>query len=158
MPQREADTAEYIAARIEKDDAGCWNWTLSLNPRGYGLCFRRDWRGLAHRFAYARLVGEIPEGVEIDHLCMNKACVNPDHLEVVTSKTNAQRERRARFGRNYSIYQTASGLWCATAERRTSNGARRRKSFRSKTRADAVAKIEGWLGRSQQPLAGRTQR
>lgn len=148
MAQRIDDPAAYIADRVEVDDNGCWNWSLSRNSRGYGLCYRRDWRGLAHRFAYTRLVEEIASDAQIDHLCMNKACVNPAHLEAVSASENARRDRRSRSGRNYTVYQQSDGLWCAGFSHRA-GGKRIRKSFRSKSRDTAVAKIEDWLSQSR---------
>ncbi len=148
MATRTHDITDYIQQRVTVDEHGCWNWQHALNSRGYGICQRRDWRGLAHRFAYTHLVGEVPEGMQIDHLCMNKACVNPEHLEPVTAKENSQRERLSRFGRNYTIFQQANGLWCAGVSN-VANGIRTRKSFRSKSRDTAVAKIEEYLSASR---------
>lgn len=145
MATRTHDVTDYIQQRVTVDERGCWNWKHALNSRGYGLCQRRDWRGLAHRFAYVSLVGEIPDGMQIDHLCMNKACVNPGHLEPVNAKENARRERLSRFGRNYTIFQQSDELWCAVAELPPVEGKRNRKSFRSKSRETAVARIEEWL-------------
>ncbi|CAM5511642.1 HNH endonuclease signature motif containing protein [Sphingobium scionense] len=65
----------------------CWVWTGATNSRGYGN-FRSQ---LAHRVAYQEKVGAIPDGLTIDHLCRNKLCVNPAHLEPVTSKVNTLR-------------------------------------------------------------------
>lgn len=148
MTLRTDDVEAYIIDRVDVDAAGCWNWSLSRNSRGYGLCHRRDWRGLAHRFAYVNLIGDIANDMQLDHLCMNKACVNPEHLEAVSAIENARRERRTRFGRNYTVFQQSNGLWCAVASH-THQGTRTRKSFRSKSRDSAVAKIEDWLSRGQ---------
>ena len=73
--------------------SGCWLWIGGLNHDGYGK-FRdgKKTRG-AHRVSYEYWHGEIREGLEIDHLCRNRNCVNPDHLELVTRIENARRGR-----------------------------------------------------------------
>jgi len=84
-------------SRIEPGPNGCWNWTGPRGGRGhYGsitLPGRRS--AYAHRWAYEHYVGPIPDGLEIDHLCRNTLCVNPDHLEAVTHKVNMQRTPKA---------------------------------------------------------------
>lgn len=95
--------------RIKKLANGCWEWTGSINPaNGYGRIQhggkRNPIRSLAHRFAYELLVGPIPEGLTLDHLCHtvdqscpggiecpHRRCVNPAHLEPVTSLENSMR-------------------------------------------------------------------
>jgi hypothetical protein len=73
----------------------CWAWTGALNSRGYG-CFSVDGRSqLTHRITYSLLVGTIAPGLEVDHLCRNKRCCNPDHLEAVTRLVNQRRTERA---------------------------------------------------------------
>lgn len=70
----------------------CWIWTKSTNDAGYGIFGSpRGYSKLAHRFAYQALVGEIPEHLVIDHLCRNRRCVNPGHLEPVTLDENKRR-------------------------------------------------------------------
>lgn len=75
----------------------CWLWTAGTNPLGYGR-YNLTWRNgkpqglvLAHRHAWQSLVGPIPEGLVLDHLCRVPACVNPDHLEPVTQAENIRR-------------------------------------------------------------------
>lgn len=71
----------------------CWIWALSLTPGGYGM-ERVPGSGpkvYAHRASYERHHGEIPEGLQIDHLCRERACINPDHLEPVTQQENVRR-------------------------------------------------------------------
>jgi len=65
----------------------CWLWTGPLNPGGYGTNGGR----LAHRVVYERLIGQIPAGLTLDHLCRVRNCVNPQHLEPVTIAENLRR-------------------------------------------------------------------
>jgi len=69
----------------------CWNWTGHIIRKGYGYFHFDNKNGLAHRFAYKYWKGEIPKGLEIDHLCNNKKCVNPTHLEAVSHAENMRR-------------------------------------------------------------------
>lgn len=67
---------------------GCWNWQRHITPQGYGQVGRL---GLAHRVSYELHKGKIRPGLVIDHLCRNRACCNPLHLEVVTPQVNVLR-------------------------------------------------------------------
>ena len=76
-------------------ESDCWQWTGKTDREGYGTMWividgRRRVR-FAHRMSYAAMVGELEEGLVIDHLCENKSCVNPDHLEQVTPIENTRR-------------------------------------------------------------------
>ncbi len=88
---------DYIKARIAVDDRGhdtpCWIWQLSLNTSGYAQGKPPGHRnvGLIHRAAYEAFVGPFPEGRVTDHLCRNRDCVNPEHLEPVTNRENTIR-------------------------------------------------------------------
>lgn len=72
--------------------AGCWLW-MGCCSNGYGHMRRQKRCVLAHRFSYELHKGPIPEGLELDHLCRIPSCVNPDHLEPVTSAENTRRGR-----------------------------------------------------------------
>lgn len=71
---------------------GCWEWTGAVSDLGYGRCNEHvHGTGYAHRAAYEALIGAIPDGKTLDHLCRNRRCVNPDHLEPVTQGENVLR-------------------------------------------------------------------
>lgn len=83
--------ADRLAARTTVDESGCWIISGVTDRNSYGR-IKTDGRDLmAHRVAYELHVGPIPPGLVIDHICRNRACVNPDHLEPVTFRTNVLR-------------------------------------------------------------------
>lgn len=90
------DPVARLTAKIDKpsDGVGCWLWTGAAGRAGYGN-FSLNGRVVpAHRAAYLLLVGPIPTAHEVDHLCFNKRCVRPDHLEAVTPQVNSIRAVR----------------------------------------------------------------
>jgi hypothetical protein len=84
------NTAERFWAKVNKTDT-CWLWTASIKPEGYGQFNVGGKTKLTHRLAYELVVGEIPKGLELDHLCKIRHCVNPAHLEPVTHGENMKR-------------------------------------------------------------------
>jgi hypothetical protein len=71
----------------------CWGWTAALNGKGYGSLSYQGRIWSSHRLAYTLLVDDVPAELQIDHLCLNKRCCNPSHLEPVTATVNMQRAR-----------------------------------------------------------------
>jgi len=96
LPQTEAllgvDLAEveWLLGKVEKVGR-CWIWRASLDTHGYGHGRFRGRLRLAHRISYELFVGEIPDGLVLDHLCRQPSCVNPEHLEAVTNRENVLR-------------------------------------------------------------------
>ena len=69
----------------------CWLWKGSLKKYGYGQYYARTKKFRAHRYIWERLNGPIPKGLQLDHLCRVRHCVNPKHLDIVTNRENALR-------------------------------------------------------------------
>ncbi len=93
--RQDSFTAETLRALYMVEDRGfrnpCWIWKGSPDKLGYCRITFRGKRQMAHRFAYEFLIGPFPEGLEPDHLCRNRSCVNPDHIEPVTHAVNMAR-------------------------------------------------------------------
>lgn len=81
----------YALVRVPSAPDGCLEWQGYRQALGYGRFRVAGQKVLAHRFAYELLVGPIPEGLSLDHLCRNPSCVNPMHLEPVTHQVNCLR-------------------------------------------------------------------
>jgi hypothetical protein len=74
-------------------ESDCWEWEGTRNPKGYGRLAVGRTSVPAHRYAYELLIGPFPPGLVSDHLCRNRGCVNPSHIEPVTNRENILRGR-----------------------------------------------------------------
>jgi len=86
---------------------GCWEWHGSIHAQGHGQFHPSGKERMyhAHRYSYELFKDEIPKGKLLDHLCRNRKCVNPDHLEVVTHEENLERGyKKLRLDRLYACY------------------------------------------------------
>lgn len=83
-----------LAERCRVEESGCWSWVGPHKETGYGLGRRADGSYThAHRVVYEWIIGPIPAGLDLDHLCRNRGCVNPWHMEPVTKSVNKRRGR-----------------------------------------------------------------
>jgi len=90
---------ERFFDKTQRYEGGCLIWTGCKDPKGYGSINIERRHVKVHRFAYETVFGAIPKGLEIDHLCRNPSCVEPTHLEAVTSRENTLRGDRFSMGR-----------------------------------------------------------
>lgn len=140
MPREWTDR---FLARVTDAPGGCWQWTGYLMPNGYARISVNGERQYAHRVAYEAVLGPIPDGLVIDHLCRNRGCVNPDHLEAVTQRTNvlrgvsfaAARARQVRCLRGHRF--TKANTYVA------GNGTRKCRKCRAAARARSRRRTQG---------------
>ena len=95
--RRYATPEASFDARVSKNEDGCWLWLGYVDKKGYGVIGVGNRKlSKAHRYSYERFVGPIPDGLQLDHLCRVRNCVNPNHLEPVTNRENVIRGNAAR--------------------------------------------------------------
>ena len=128
----EARFLDKVAAE-SKDN--CWIWVGAISGSGYGTfsLYGRKWN--VHRLSYLHFVGPVPDGLQLDHLCRVRACVNPSHLEPVTQQENARRglfasRAHCQNGHEYTeanTYRSKRGRrYCRTCNRLRNSALRRR--------------------------------
>jgi hypothetical protein len=141
----QTDAAVRFWAKVDKS-GDCWEWLAATSRGGYGLfkANRETTTAYAHRIAYELMVGTIPEGLTIDHLCRNRRCVNPAHLEAVTRGVNTRRAYDARGPmtecskghaiEGYNALPRSDGrVRCRQCQRKTATEWQRRKTAASRT-------------------------
>lgn len=101
VPRRYMSAFERVCEYVEIQD-GCWDWQGSISLDGYGKIRFQDKHWRAHRLSYEAFIGKIPQGLTIDHLCENKLCVNPFHLEPISRGENVRR-----YHNNRRLYEEA---------------------------------------------------
>ncbi len=125
--RRTVPDAVRFWSRIKKTE-DCWLWLGSKNRDGYGLFSLNGEKIRVHRITWTLKNGEIPEGLVSDHLCKNRACVNPDHIEMVTNGENVlrgeslsaknKRKVKCQHGHDFDFIRTFDGARvCRTCER-----------------------------------------
>lgn len=88
--------AQFMARVTVRDD-GCWDFRGEKTRLGYVRFWIKQERFLAHRFAYVLMRGPIEPGMEIDHLCWNRSCCNPEHLSQKTHSANCRSKRNSKL-------------------------------------------------------------
>ncbi len=130
---------------------GCWVWQGRRNPAGYGVHatgYDAGYSQLAHRYFYETRVGPVPKGLEIDHVCQNKACVNPGHLEAVTPQENAHRAASTKLD-----WRTVRKLRSLYSKGRTSQAQLARMFSVSRATICAVVMNKNWRDPDYDPPA-----
>jgi hypothetical protein len=126
---------DHFMRRVLVTDDGCWLW-CGATVRGYGTYMKQGAAFIAHRYAYEQLVGPIPAGLDLDHLCRVRACVNPAHLEPVTRGENLRRGYAARglksfcaqghpFDEANTFQRKGGGRGCRTCRNKASRDKKR---------------------------------
>lgn len=161
LPANMQNKIEYAHCDVADLDPKCWNWTGARSSRGYGSVGHQKRVWSTHKLAYILLVGEVPDGLQIDHLCRNKRCCNPAHLEAVTGKVNCERTEAAQKTRcaqghplvppNLLIKKRKSGLTirncrvCQLDYQRRARATKRKQPAADKNRASILCAAEAAL-------------
>ncbi len=139
MPRH--NTMDSFWERVDKTGS-CWLWTGHLQSGGYGQMRLDGYLTLVHRIAYQAMVGPVPAGLQLDHLCRVRRCVNPDHLEPVTNRENvlrgagitAQNAKKTHCKRGHAFdldntrWSPGGGRACGACQRMKAAASRARKA------------------------------
>lgn len=130
--------SRFLEKILKDPGTGCWNWTGTLQKNGYSTFYLQGRTLRGHRWSYEHYVGTIPDGLEIDHLCRNRKCVNPEHLEPVTAQENSRRAMRSHCVNGHEFtddntYMHGGKRYCRECRRiRNREANRKRKEFGKK--------------------------
>lgn len=134
LPNRNINK-EYINNRISVDKNSCWNWTLRKCKDGYA----RTGGHLVHRIVYELFFGEIPNGHDVDHLCYNRACLNPDHLRSIEADSHKSltcqamklycNKGHAMFGKGVYVHSKTNYRYCRACSHESTKEYRKRKAI-----------------------------
>lgn len=91
MEKRKTSVERFEEKYFPEPNTGCWLWTGAINGSGYGQLFMNGRLMQAHEFSYSMKNGPVADGLELDHLCRTRLCVNPDHVEPVSHHENMLR-------------------------------------------------------------------
>jgi hypothetical protein len=132
MPFSVENLSQRIKNKIVIAPNGCWNWLAGKSDQGYGRLHLKGFSTrVAHRIIYELLKRRIPKNLTLDHLCRNRACVNPEHLEPVSLELNLLRgdgvgarnkaKTHCKYGHKFSlrnIYRWRGKRWCRQCGKR----------------------------------------
>lgn len=157
-----ADSSRF-ESKIKVDGNGCFVWQGGVSTQGYGKFKVEGKTALAHRWNYRRVNGDIPEGKVLDHLCRNRRCVNPDHLEMVDNRVNVLRgvgPSAANEGKTHCVngheftpentYRRRNGRECRQCweDRRRRDGVMKRKVSSTQRGVSWKPDRQKWLARA----------
>ena len=148
----ERDVERFASKYLPVTESGCWVWIGHCNKAGYGAIQMRDGLKRAHKVIWEHLNGVVPQGLELDHLCRVRCCVNPDHLEAVTHDENMKRsiygirthcEKGHEFTVSNTYYRVGGGRRCRECSRTYLKEYKREKRRANKQQRSQLVTVNG---------------